>query len=167
MSRAHAASPYLFQLHGVEISVGYEPAESQTGLYGGNSNWRGPVWMPLNYLIIESLQKFHRYYGPNFTMEYPTGSGEWVDLGVIAARLARRLTGLFLKNGHKKRAIYGDRARFSEDDHFADLILFHEFFHGDTGEGLGAAHQTGWTGLVAKLLEIVAESTDHAASVRT
>ena len=154
MSRAHANSPYIFRHQGIEISAGYEPAESETGLYGGNSNWRGPVWMPLNYLIIESLQKFHQYYGDNLKMEYPTGSGEWLNLGDIAARLATRLTGLFLKDAHGARPIYGNNRRFSEDKHFQDLILFHEFFHGDTGQGLGAAHQTGWTGLVAQLLQI-------------
>jgi hypothetical protein len=154
MSRAHAESPYVFRHQGIEISAGYEPAESETGLYGGNSNWRGPVWMPLNYLIIESLQKFHQYYGANLTMEYPTGSGEWMNLGDIAARLAARSTGLFLKSEDGIRSIYGNKRRFSQDKHFEDLILFHEFFHGDTGQGLGAAHQTGWTGLVARLLQI-------------
>ncbi len=154
MSRAHAESPYVFRHQGIEISAGYEPAESETGLYGGNSNWRGPVWMPLNYLIIESLQKFHQYYGDNLKMEYPTGSADWLNLGDIAAKLAARSAGLFLKDRHGTRPIYGDNRRFAEDKHFRDLILFHEFFHGDTGQGLGAAHQTGWTGLVARLMQI-------------
>ncbi len=154
MSRAHAESPYVFRHQGIEIAAGYEPAESETGLYGGNSNWRGPVWMPLNYLIIESLQKFHQYYGDDLKVEYPVGSNETLNLGDIAARLAARSTQLFLKDKHGARPIYGNYRRFSEDKHFQDLILFHEFFHGDTGQGLGAAHQTGWTGLVAKLLQM-------------
>jgi hypothetical protein len=152
LSRAHGEAPYVFEHQKVRLTVGYEPGESQTGLYGGNSNWRGPVWMPVNYLIIESLLRFHNYYGDDFKVEYPTGSGHHFSLKGVAQALAGRLTRLFLKDEQGNRPIYAGKPCFRDDPHFADLIWFHEYFHGDTGRGLGAAHQTGWTGLIAKLI---------------
>ena len=153
LSRAHGAEPYVFEHDGTRLSVSYEPGESQTGLYGGNSNWRGPIWFPVNYLIVESLERFHHYYGDDFLVECPTGSGRFMTLQAIAAELSARLTRLFLKDADGHRPINGGRERFRSDPHFADHVWFHEFFHGDTGRGLGAAHQTGWTGLVAMLLQ--------------
>lgn len=153
ISKFHEEHPYTFDAGGQMNTVSYWPGESHNGLFGGNSNWRGPVWFPVNYLIIESLQKFHHYYGDDFRVEYPTGSGHLHTLWQIAAELSRRLTHLFLKDQNGRRPFYGDNAFFQEDPHFRDLILFHEYFHGDNGTGLGASHQTGWTGLVAKLIQ--------------
>jgi hypothetical protein len=153
ISRRHANEPYTFHWSGGSMSVAYEPGESRSGLFGGNSNWRGPVWMPLNFLVIESLQKFHHYYGDDFTIECPTGSGHYITIDQVAAELSRRLAGLFLRNPQGVRPFQGDCAIQRGDPHFRDLILFYEYFHGDTGRGTGASHQTGWTGLVAKLLQ--------------
>jgi hypothetical protein len=153
LSAFHRHSPYTIQVHGMQHRVDYEPAESTTGLFGGNSNWRGPVWFPVNFLLIESLQKFHHYYGNEFRVEFPTGSGEMKTLWDVAAEISRRLTRLFLRGADCRRPAYGDTANFRQDPHWRDLILFYEYFHGDSGAGLGANHQTGWTGLVAKLLE--------------
>jgi hypothetical protein len=147
LSRAHAADPFVLRADGTVRTVAYEPGESRSGLFGGNSNWRGPVWFPLNYLIIESLQKFHYYLGESFQVECPTGSGKKMHLADVAAELSRRLSRLFLKDEGGRRPAHGDLQW--EDG----LILFHEYFHGDTGAGLGASHQTGWTALVAKLLQ--------------
>jgi Glycosyl hydrolase family 63 C-terminal domain len=147
LSRAHAQHPFVLRTDGTVRTVGYEPGESRNGLFGGNSNWRGPVWFPLNYLIIESLQKFHHYLGEGFQVECPTGSGQRMHLGDVAAELSRRLSRLFLKDDSGRRPAHG--ATQWEDG----LVLFHEFFHGDSGAGLGASHQTGWTALVAKLLQ--------------
>jgi hypothetical protein len=132
--------------------IGYEPAESRSGLFGGNSNWRGPVWFPLNYLIIEALQKFDWYYGDTFRVEHPTGSGQMLTLWEVSVELSRRLIGLFVRH-EGQRPSYGASERFQNDPHWRDLLLFHEYFHGDTGAGLGASHQTGWTALVAKLIQ--------------
>jgi hypothetical protein len=132
--------------------VAYEPAESSTALFGGNSNWRGPIWFPINYLLIEALQRFHHYFGDGFTVEYPAGSGRLLTLHDVATELSRRLTGIFLRRDGR-RAVFGDSELFQQDPHWRDLILFHEYFHGDTGSGVGASHQTGWTALVAKLLQ--------------
>jgi hypothetical protein len=132
--------------------VRYEPAESSTGLFGGNSNWRGPVWFPVNYLLIESLQRFHHYLGEDFKVEYPAGSGNKLDLWEVATALSQRLSALFLRGADGRRPSFGPNPKFHRDPHFCDHILFYEYFHGDTGEGLGASHQTGWTALVAKLL---------------
>ncbi len=153
VSRVHAEHPYVAVVDGREYRIGYEPAESRTEAFGGNSNWRGPVWFPPNFLIIESLQRFHHYLGDDFTVEYPTGSGQLMALDAIAADLSRRLSGLFLQDSHGRRPIFGDNERFQRDPLWRDHIPFYEYFHGDTGEGLGASHQTGWTGLVAKLLQ--------------
>jgi hypothetical protein len=153
LSRAHLEHPYEVILDGTRCVVGYEPAESQSGLFGGNSNWRGPVWFPVNYLIIESLQKFHHALGDEFKVECPTGSGRMMTLWEVATELSHRLTRLFLRNGDGRRPANGRVEPFQSDPHWRDLILFYEYFHGDDGSGLGASHQTGWTSLVAKLLQ--------------
>jgi hypothetical protein len=153
LSRHHESSPYVFELmDGQKLSVGYRPAESDTGLFGGNSNWRGPIWFPVNYLIIESLQKFHHYYGDEFRIECPTGSGVFLSIREVADELSRRLTRIFLKDGQGRRPVFAHHPQLQDDPHFRDHVLFYEYFHGDTGRGVGASHQTGWTGLVAKLL---------------
>jgi hypothetical protein len=153
LSRRHGEEPYTFWAGGVAHTVRYVPAESDSGLFGGNSNWRGPVWFPVNYLIIESLQKFHHYYGDDFKVECPTGSGRYMTIREVADELSRRLTGLFLRGADGRRPVFGRHEKFQADPHFRDHLLFHEYFDGDTGRGLGASHQTGWTGLVAKLLQ--------------
>ena len=153
LSRYHKDHPYVFSMMGTSQSVEYQPAESTNGLFGGNSNWRGPVWFPVNYLLIESLQKFHYYLGDSFTVEYPTGSGQKRTLADVAAELSRRLTHTFLRGPDGRRPVYGGAEKFQQDPHWRDLILFYEYFHGDNGAGIGASHQTGWTGLVAKLIQ--------------
>jgi hypothetical protein len=153
VSRYHRDHPYVLALDGMEHRVDYEPAESSSGLFGGNSNWRGPVWFPVNYLLIESLQKFHYFYGDALKVEYPTGSGSARNLWQVAAGLSRRLTHIFLRGADGRRPVYGGTDLFQRDPHWRDLILFYEYFHGDDGAGIGASHQTGWTGLVAKLLQ--------------
>ena len=157
MSKFYKAQPYRLELDGIMHEVDYEPAESTTSLFGGNSNWRGPVWFPPNYLLIESLQRFHHYYGDDFTIECPTGSGERMNLWEVAMELSHRLIELFKRGAGGRRPIYGDDERLQTDPHFRDLLLFNEYFNGDTGAGLGASHQTGWTGLIAKLLQQYAE----------
>ena len=153
LSRHHAAEPYVFWVDGSAHRVDYEPAESRTGLFGGNSNWRGPVWFPVNYLMIESLQRFNHYYGHGFQVEFPTGSGRMMTLGQVATELSHRLTSLFLRDSHGRRPVYGVEELMQNDPHFRDHILFYEYFHGDNGAGIGASHQTGWTALVAKLIQ--------------
>ena len=134
------------------MTVQYQPAESTSGLFGGNSNWRGPIWFPVNFLIVESLQKFHHYYGNDFKIECPTGSGRYLTINDVANELTRRLARLLLR-GNGRRPVFGDNEKLQSDPHFRDYVFFHEYFHGDTGRGLGASHQTGWTGLIAKLLQ--------------
>jgi hypothetical protein len=153
VSRYHQAHPYTFRIDGAAFSLSYQPAESESGLFGGNSNWRGPVWFPINYLLIEALQRFHHYYGDDLQVEFPTGSGHMMNLWDVAAELSRRLMRLFLRDHDGRRPIYGGLQPFQTDPHWRDLILFNEYFHGDNGAGLGASHQTGWTGLVAKLIQ--------------
>jgi hypothetical protein len=153
LSRHHKDHPYVLSGDGGEHRVDYEPAESTSGLFGGNSNWRGPVWFPVNYLLIEALQKFHYFYGDGVKVQCPTGSGPMLNLWQVAAELSRRLTRIFLRDRDGRRPAYGGTEKFQRDPHWRDLILFHEYFHGDNGAGLGASHQTGWTGLVAKLLQ--------------
>jgi hypothetical protein len=153
LSRCYDERPYTFECGGVQHQVEYEPAESRTGIFGGNSNWRGPVWFPVNYLLIEALQKYHYYFGDELTVEFPTGSGNRLHLGDVAAELSRRLSRLFLRDESGRRPVNGAVERFQTDPHWRDHVLFFEYFHGDTGAGLGASHQTGWTGLVAKLLQ--------------
>jgi hypothetical protein len=152
LSKFHAANPYVFEHAGHRFSVGYVPGESNSGLFGGNSNWRGPIWMPVNFLLIESLQRFHDYYGDDFRLECPTGSGRLLHLGDVAAELGRRLCRLFLLDEKGNRPAFGGSALHNNDPEFRDRLLFSEFFHGDSGRGLGASHQTGWTGLIALLL---------------
>jgi len=153
VSRYHKDHPAQLQLDGVQYSVGYEPAESRTGLFGGNSNWRGPIWFPLNYLIIESLQKFDFYYGDNFMIECPTGSGQKKTLWEVATDLSKRLISIFARDANGRRPVFGGTELFQNDPLWREIIPFHEYFHGDNGAGLGAAHQTGWTALVAKLIQ--------------
>ena len=153
ISKHHDQHPYVFNVDGMDLSVRYLPGESNSGLFGGNSNWRGPIWFPVNYLLIESLQKFHHYYGDDFKIECPTGSGKFISIDDAAREIATRLTRIFLKDAHGRRPVFSQYPRHQEDIHFRDNVLFYEYFHGDSGRGVGASHQTGWTGLVAKLLQ--------------
>ncbi len=153
ISKHHERHPYVFNVDGMDLSVQYLPGESNSGLFGGNSNWRGPIWFPVNYLLIESLQKFHHYYGDDFKIECPTGSGNLVSMDDAAREIAARLTRIFLKDAQGRRPVFSQYPRQRDDEHFRDHVLFYEYFHGDTGRGVGASHQTGWTGLVAKLLQ--------------
>ncbi len=153
VSRYHAGRPYVLQVNGQSYQVRYEPGESRSGLFGGNSNWRGPVWFPINFLLIEALQKFHYYYGDDFLVECPTGSGTKRTLWQVADDLSRRLTHIFLRDANGRRPVFGTNEMFQTDPHWRDYVPFCEYFHGDTGAGVGASHQTGWTALVAKLLE--------------
>jgi hypothetical protein len=153
VSRFHRENPYRLVVDGSEHRVDYEPGESSTGLFGGNSNWRGPIWFPVNFLLVESLQKFHHYLGEEFTVEFPTGSGKMLTLWDVAAELSRRLTSTFLQDAKGRRPVFGDLEKFQTDPHWRDLVLFHEYFHGDSGAGVGASHQTGWTGVVTKLMQ--------------
>ena len=154
LSRRHLDHPYIFHVNGTEYRVQYLPAESDSGMFGGNSNWRGPIWMPVNALIIRALLSYYLYYGDNFKIECPTGSGRLVNLFEVSEEIARRLTSIFLRDGDGRRPVYGGTEKFQSDPHWRDHILFYEYFHGDNGAGLGASHQTGWTGLVAKLIEL-------------
>ena len=153
VSKYHREKPYTFYVAGQDHTISYQPAESESGLFGGNSNWRGPIWFPINYLLIESLQKFNHYYGNSVKVQCPTGSGRMMTLGEVATELSRRLIKLFLRNDQGERPIYGGLRVFQDDPHWRDYILFNEYFHGDNGAGLGASHQTGWTGVVAKLIQ--------------
>jgi hypothetical protein len=152
LSRYHAEHPYVLTTDRAEYTVSYEPAESRSGVFGGNSNWRGPVWFPVNYLLIEALQKYHGYYGDDFLVECPTGSGHLLTLRAIADILSQQLIGLFTRRADGCRPVFGSQARFQHNPHWRDYLLFYEYFHGDTGSGLGASHQTGWTALVAELI---------------
>ena len=153
LSRFHEKHPYRFDLDGTEHRVDYAPGESDSALFGGNSNWRGPIWFPVNYLLIEALERYHHFYGPEFTVEYPVGSGQHQTLAQIAADLERRHISLFLPDAQGRRPCHGGDPRYSNDPHWRDLLLFHEYFHADTGRGCGASHQTGWTALIIRLLE--------------
>ncbi len=152
ISKVHEREPYVFRVNGSDLSVRYLPAESDSGLFGGNSNWRGPIWFPVNYLLIESLQKFHHYYGDEFLVECPVGSGQFITIEAAANELSQRLTRIFTKDADGKRPVFAHHPKLQNDPHFRDHLLFYEYFHGDIGRGVGAAHQTGWTGLIAKLL---------------
>jgi hypothetical protein len=156
LSRYHAEHPYVFRVGNQEYGVGYLPAESDSGMFGGNSNWRGPIWMPVNGLIIRALLQYYSYYGNDFTIECPTGSGRRMTLYQVAQELTRRLASIFLRNDEGRRPVYGGTAKFQEDPYWRDLILFYEYFHGDNGAGLGASHQTGWTGIVARAMHLFA-----------
>jgi hypothetical protein len=156
LSRAHRDQPYSINLGGEHHSVAYEPGESQTGMFGGNSNWRGPIWFPVNYLLIEALERYHHFYGDSLKVEHPTGSGRMLTLAEVAADLESRLASLFLADDGGRRPCHGDELRYATEPAFRDLLLYFEYFHGDTGRGLGASHQTGWTALVASCLEDIA-----------
>jgi hypothetical protein len=154
LSKFHQDHPYVFYAGGQEYRVGYLPAESNTGMFGGNSNWRGPVWMPVNIMIVRALLQYYLYYGDSFKIECPTGSGRLMNLFEVSKEIADRLTSIFLRDAQGRRAVYGGTRKFQEDPHWRDLILFYEYFHGENGAGLGASHQTGWTGLVATLIQL-------------
>jgi hypothetical protein len=149
LSRYHKDHPYIFPVDGHVFRVDYEPAESSTGLFGGNSNWRGPIWMPVNALLAHSLRRLYAYYGDEFKVECPKGSGKQLTLWEVADEISRRLSNIFLRDAKGPRPVYGGMEKFQSDPHWRDLILFYEYFHGDNGAGIGASHQTGWTGLVA------------------
>jgi len=153
LSRVHRDSPFMLEANGMSHRVDYEPGESSSGLFGGNSNWRGPIWFPVNFLLIESLQKFHHFLGEEFQAEFPSGSGQKKNLWEVAAELSRRLSRIFLRGRDGRRPVFGRAEEFQTDPFWRDYLPFHEYFHGDTGAGVGASHQTGWTGLVAKLIE--------------
>ncbi len=153
LSQFHRKNPYILHVNGTEHRVDYEPGEALTGLFGGNSNWRGPIWFPVNFLLVESLQKFHHYLGNDFKVEFPTGSGNMKTLWDVAGELSRRMTNIFIRDEKGHRPVFGNLDKFQTDPHWRDLLLFHEYFHGDSGSGVGASHQTGWTGVVTKLMQ--------------
>jgi len=155
LSRVHQQHPFVFHTGGQEHRVDYLPAESNNGMFGGNSNWRGPVWMPVNFLILRALLNLYQFYGDDFTVECPTGSGRQMNLYEVTLELGRRLTSIFLRDEHGQRPVYGGTSKFQDDPHWRDYILFYEYFHGDNGAGLGASHQTGWTGLVARIIDVM------------
>jgi hypothetical protein len=159
LSRYHAEHPYVFRVGGQDYRVDYLPGESDSGMFGGNSNWRGPVWMPVNGLIIRALLQYYGYYGDDFKVECPTGSGRQMTLYQVAEEIARRLAATFMKDKKGHRPVYGDIGKFQTDPHWRDLVLFYEYFHGDTGLGIGASHQTGWTGIVARAMHLFATTT--------
>jgi hypothetical protein len=171
LSRVHRDHPYTLAVGDAIHTVDYEPGESTSGLFGGNSNWRGPIWFPCNFLLVESLQRLHHYLGSEFTIECPTGSGVMMTLAEVAEELSKRLTRVFLRDADGRRPVFGENELFQRDPHWRDLLVFHEYFHGDNGRGIGASHQTGWTGLVAKLLqqsgERVASRTRKKAQLET
>jgi hypothetical protein len=156
LSRYHAEHPYTIKVGESDYGVGYLPAESDSGMFGGNSNWRGPIWMPVNGLIVRALLQYYTYYGNDFTVECPTGSGRQMNLYQVAEELTRRLSCIFLRDKDGRRPVYGDTRIFQEDPHWRDLILFYEYFHGDNGAGLGASHQTGWTGIITRMMHLFA-----------
>lgn len=167
LSKYHLANPYTMRINGDIFSIKYTPGESDTRMFGGNSNWRGPIWFPINYLIIESLKKFDFYYGGNFSIEYPTGSGNFMTMDLIAKELSLRCMKIFMRDDQGNRPVFGNNPKFQKDPHFKDYILFYEYFHGDSGKGLGASHQTGWTGLVSEMIHKYykeKEFEDHAPS---
>jgi len=153
LSKAYQDNPFVLQAGGQEYRVGYVPGESDSGLFGGNSNWRGPVWFPTNFLLIEALERYHHFYGDSLLVEFPTGSGNKITLKAAAQELSRRLVMLFVPGGDGRRACHGEGAHSAHEARLQDMVLFHEYFHGESGKGLGASHQTGWTALVARLIE--------------
>jgi hypothetical protein len=156
LSRYHADHPYVFRVGGQEFRVAYLLAESDTDMFGGNSSWRGPIWMPVNALIIRALLQYHTYSGDALTVECPTGSGRYLTLYQVAAEISRRLASIFLRDKDGRRPVHGGTEKFQSDPHWRDCLLFYEYFHGDNGAGLGASHQTGWTGVVARLMHFFA-----------
>jgi len=156
LSKHHLQHPFVFHIDAQEYKVQYLPAESNNGMFGGNSNWRGPIWMPVNGLIIRGLLQMYPFYGDGFKVECPTGSGKYMTLFEVAKEIATRLSRIFSKDENGRRPVYGGSKKFQEDPHWRDYILFYEYFHGENGAGLGASHQTGWTGIVARLMDIFA-----------
>jgi glycogen debranching enzyme len=154
LSKKYYDQPYTINEGGTDLIVKYAPGESDSFTYGGNSNWRGPIWLQMNFLLIESLRKFHFFYSDDFKIEYPTASGKYLTLKEVGTELANRLLKIFLKDEQGKRAVFGNNEKYHTDPNFADMILFHEYFHGDNGKGIGASHQTGWSGLVANLIKM-------------
>ena len=163
LSRRHLQDPYTLSIESIDHSVHYEPGESSTGLFGGNSNWRGPIWLPVNYLLIQTLRRFHEYYGDGLTVECPTGSGRLMNLNEVADQLSRRISGIFRRDASARRPVLGSNDLFQTDPHWRDLIPFYEYFHGDSGRGVGASHQTGWTAIVTCMIHDLYESRDVAA----
>jgi hypothetical protein len=163
LSKYHLDHPFVFNLSGQEYKVQYLPAESNTGMFGGNSNWRGPIWMPVNALIIRGLLQMYPFYGPDFKVECPTGSGNYMTLFEVAKEIGRRLSSIFLRDTNGQRPVYGGTKKFQDDPHWRDYILYYEYFHGDNGAGLGASHQTGWTGLIARSIGLFARLTPEMA----
>src|SRR5262249_25094696 len=163
LSRYHEAHPYCFWLGNQEFKVQYLSAESDSGMFGGNSNWRGPIWMPVNALLVRGLIKLYQFYGDDFKVECPTGSGQYMNLFEVAQEITRRLESIFQRDNKGNRAVYGGAKKFQDDPHWRDYILFYEYFHGDNGAGLGASHQTGWTGLIARLMDVFARVNQKQA----
>jgi hypothetical protein len=159
LSRIHGEHPYIFRAGGQEYTVPYLPGESDTNMFGGNSNWRGPVWMPVNMIIIRALFNYYMYYGNTFQVECPTGSGKKMNLWQVAEEIARRLSGIFLKDESGRRPVYGESQIFQEDPYWKDYILFYEYFHGETGKGVGASHQTGWSAAVAQTMHLFSHTS--------
>jgi hypothetical protein len=159
LSRYHADHPFHVNVNGQDYTVAYLPGESDSGMFGGNSNWRGPIWMPVNALIIRALNQYFAYYGDDFKIECPTGSGNLMNLYQVAENIGKRLTSIFLKNEKDERPVYGGTRKFQDDPFWKDNILFYEYFHGDNGAGIGASHQTGWTGVIARVMHLFASST--------
>jgi hypothetical protein len=156
VSRYHAENPLVMWCDGIEHRVDYSPGESETWLFGGNSNWRGPIWFPVNYLLVEALERYAHFYGDRLTVEFPSRSGQRVSLNTIVPEIHHRLASIFLPDSQGRCPYHGDDPHFERDPHWRDIVCFHEYFHGDTGRGIGAAHQTGWTALVATCLEHLA-----------
>ena len=159
LSRFHAEHPYVFNVGGQDYRVGYVPGESDTGMFGGNSNWRGPIWMPVNALIIRALLQYYAYFGNEFTVECPTGSGRQMNLYQVAEEISRRLTSIFLQDKDGNRPVNGGEKKLQQDPHWRDYVQFYEYFHGDNGSGLGANHQTGWTGVIARAMHLFGTTT--------
>jgi hypothetical protein len=166
VSRVHRDKPYVFRVASEEYRVDYVPGEGNSYLFGGNSNWRGPIWFPINFLIVEALERYHLFYGESFKVECPTGSGNMATLQEVSRELARRLGSTFLPNEKGVRPCYGELAKYATDPHWRDLVLFYEYFHGETGRGCGASHQTGWTALAVKLLENTTNGSDPNKQIR-
>jgi hypothetical protein len=157
LSKVHESRPFVLNVDGTEHRVNYTPGDSDSWLFGGNSNWRGPIWFPLNYLLVEALERYHHFYGDDLRLECPTGSGRYLDLGQVASEIASRLSRIFLPREDGSRPCHGTEARYASDPNFSELLLFSEYFNGDDGRGVGASHQTGWTALVISCIEAAAE----------
>ncbi len=164
LSRVHAAQPYTVHFGGADLRVQYLPGESESSMFGGNSNWRGPVWFPVNFLLIEALERYHHFYGDSFKIECPIGSSKFMNLAQVAAELTARLTRLFLQDEEGRRPCHGTDERYAKNPHWRDNVLFYEYFHGDNGRGLGASHQTGWTALAASLIRDAARDRQRPDS---